>query len=133
MQLNHLSILNYKNIAQADLTFSPGINCFLGSNGEGKTNVIDSIYFLSFTKSATNSVDSLNIRHGEEMMMLKGEYEIEGVRELISCGLKSGLPPPAFTASVISLPMRLNVLPRFASVAALACLMVFHLLCPDIT
>ena len=90
MQLNHLSILNYKNIAQADLTFSPGINCFLGSNGEGKTNVIDSIYFLSFTKSATNSVDSLNIRHGEEMMMLKGEYEIEGVRELISCGLKSG-------------------------------------------
>ena len=89
MQLNHLSILNYKNIAQADLTFSPGINCFLGSNGEGKTNVIDSIYFLSFTKSATNSVDSLNIRHGEEMMMLKGEYEIEGVRELISCGLKS--------------------------------------------
>lgn len=90
MQLNHLSILNYKNIAQADLTFSPGINCFLGSNGEGKTNVIDSIYFLSFTKSATNSVDSLNIRHGEEMMMLKGEYEIEGVRELISCGLKFG-------------------------------------------
>lgn len=88
MELRHLSILNYKNISQADLDFSPGINCFVGSNGEGKTNVIDSIYFLSFTKSSTNVIDSMNIRHGEELMMLKGEYELEGVREVISCGMK---------------------------------------------
>ncbi len=88
MTLTHLSILNYKNIAQADLDFSPGINCFLGSNGEGKTNVLDSIYFLSFTKSATNTVDSMNIRHGEEMLMLKGEYDLNGVPETVSCGMK---------------------------------------------
>ena len=89
MELRHLSILNYKNIVQADLDFSPGINCFVGSNGEGKTNVIDSIYFLSFTKSSTNMIDSMNIRHGEELMMLKGEYDLNGVTEVISCGLKS--------------------------------------------
>ena len=89
MFLSHLSILNYKNIGHADLHFSPGINCFLGRNGEGKTNVLDSIYFLSFTKSATNVVDSMNIRHGEEMMMLKGEYDLNGVHEVVSCGMKT--------------------------------------------
>ena len=88
MILSHLSIINYKNIEQADLDFSPGINCFLGSNGEGKTNVLDSIYFLSFTKSATNTVDSMNIRHGEEMLMVKGEYDLNGVPETVSCGMK---------------------------------------------
>lgn len=88
MTLSHLSILNYKNIGQAELDFSPGINCFLGSNGEGKTNVLDSIYFLSFTKSATNTVDSMNIRHGEELLMLKGEYDLNGVPEAVSCGMK---------------------------------------------
>jgi len=88
MELQHLSILNYKNISHADLDLCPGINCFVGSNGEGKTNVIDSIYFLSFTKSSTNVIDSMNIRHGEEMMMLKGEYDLNGVHEVISCGMK---------------------------------------------
>lgn len=89
MELRHLSILNYKNIVQADLDFSSGINCFVGSNGEGKTNILDSIYFLSFTKSSTNMIDSMNIRHGEDLMMLKGEYDLNGVPEVISCGLKS--------------------------------------------
>lgn len=88
MTLSHLSILNYKNIGQAELDFSPGINCFLGSNGEGKTNVLDSIYFLSFTKSATNTIDAMNIRHGEELLMLKGEYDLNGVPETVSCGMK---------------------------------------------
>lgn len=88
MILSHLSILNYKNIDHAELDFSDGINCFLGSNGEGKTNVLDTIYFLSFTKSATNTVDSMNIRHGEEMLMLKGEYDLNGVPEVVSCGMK---------------------------------------------
>ena len=88
MTLSHLSILNYKNIGQAELDFSPGINCFLGSNGEGKTNVLDSIYFLSFTKSATNTIDAMNIHHGEELLMLKGEYDLNGVPETVSCGMK---------------------------------------------
>ncbi len=90
MILNRLSILNYKNIQEADLTFSPHINCFIGMNGEGKTNFLDAIYFLSFTKSATNSVDALNIRHEQECMMLQAEYDLDGTIEKITCGIKRG-------------------------------------------
>ena len=61
MILKKISVLNYKNIAQAELAFSPKMNCFIGHNGEGKTNLLDAVYFLSFCKSATNSVDSQNI------------------------------------------------------------------------
>lgn len=88
MILNHITILNYKNIKEAELDFSPNINCFIGSNGEGKTNVLDAIYFLSFTKSATNAIDSQNVRHGEEYFMLQGLYDLNGNKEEVSCGLK---------------------------------------------
>lgn len=89
MILKKISILNYKNIAQAELSFSAKMNCFVGHNGEGKTNVLDAVHFLSFCKSAVNSVDSQCIRHGEEFFMLQGEYEHEsGEAEEIYCGLK---------------------------------------------
>ena len=89
MILKRISVLNYKNIAQAELSLSPKMNCFIGHNGEGKTNFLDAVYFLSFCKSATNSIDSQNIRHGEEFFMLQGEYEREsGDVEEIYCGLK---------------------------------------------
>ena len=90
MNLKHITILNYKNIKDAELDFSPNINCFIGSNGEGKTNILDAIYFLSFTKSSINAVDSQNIRHGEEFFMLQGLYDLNGTQEEISCGLKRG-------------------------------------------
>ena len=88
MILKKLTILNYRNIATAELTFSPKINCFVGHNGEGKTNVLDAIYFLSLTKSTANSVDSMNVRHGEELMMVQGIYDLNGTEEEISIGLK---------------------------------------------
>ena len=89
MILKKLSVLNYKNISQAELTFSPKINCFIGHNGEGKTNMLDAVYFLSFCKSATNAIDSQNVRHGEEFFMLQGDYVHEsGENEEIYCGLK---------------------------------------------
>ena len=92
MILQRLEILNYKNIAETTLEFSPNVNCFIGHNGEGKTNLLDAIYFLSFTKSATNHIDSLNIRHGEDFLMLKGSYvESSPSTPLqITCGLKRG-------------------------------------------
>ena len=91
MILKHLSILNYKNIAQADLDFSPRVNCFIGCNGEGKTNVLDSIFFLSLCKSNNCSMDSLVVKHDEEFLSLKGNYELEdGTPEEIHCGLKRG-------------------------------------------
>jgi DNA replication and repair protein RecF len=89
MRLNSLSILNYKNIREAELVFSPKINCFIGNNGMGKTNLLDAIYFLSFCKSHSNSIDSQNILHNSEFFMLQGKYEIDDSIEEIYCGMKA--------------------------------------------
>lgn len=88
MVLKQLSIINFKNIAQADLDFSDNINCFLGNNGMGKSNLLDAIYYLSFCKSFTHVVDSQNIRHGEDFFMLQGFYERNGAHEALSCGIR---------------------------------------------
>lgn len=91
MILKRLSILNYKNIAEADLTFSPNINCLIGMNGEGKTNLLDAIHFLSLCKSSTTSQDSLVIQHDAPFLALQGWYEMEdGTQEEIHCGIKRG-------------------------------------------
>ncbi len=73
MRLNSISILNYKNISEADLVFSPKINCFIGNNGMGKTNLLDAIYFLSFCKSHSNSIDSQNILHNADFFLIQGK------------------------------------------------------------
>lgn len=91
MQLDKLSILNYKNIADAQLAFSPNVNCFVGANGMGKTNVLDAIYYLSFCKSASNLPDRENIRHGTEACLLNGSYTTDsGTSVSVSCGMKAG-------------------------------------------
>ena len=87
MILEKLSIINYKNIASATLELSPKINCFIGQNGVGKTNVLDAIYFLSFCHSANNPIDSQVIMHGQEFFMLEGTYN-ENLQ--IYCGMKRG-------------------------------------------
>ena len=89
MILRHLSIINYKNIAQAELEFSPKVNCFIGNNGMGKTNLLDAVYYLSFCKSHTNPIDSQIINHDADMCMLQGKYEFdEGALEEIYCGIR---------------------------------------------
>ena len=91
MILTDLTIFNYKNIAEAELHFSPKLNCFIGGNGQGKTNVLDAIHFLSFCRSYSSSIDVLSVRHGCEFMSLQGLYEYEdGTTEDIHCGLKVG-------------------------------------------
>lgn len=95
MVLRDLSILNYKNIREATLRFSDKLNCFIGLNGQGKTNILDAIYYLSFTKSAYNTIDSQNITHGEDLAMISGVYVpdegIDGEELTVSCGLKRGV------------------------------------------
>lgn len=88
MILEKLSIINYKNIEQADLEFSPKINCFLGNNGMGKTNLLDVIYYLSFCKSHSTQVDSQNIQHDSEFAVVQGWYNVEGKQEEFFCSLK---------------------------------------------
>ena len=99
MILQSLNILNYRNIREASLEFAPKLNCFVGRIGQGKTNVLDAIYLLSFAKSAFTSQDSLNITHGEEMAMVQGVYKMSndksqmtnGESLTISCGLRKGV------------------------------------------
>ncbi len=88
MRLNSISILNYKNIAHADLEFPAKINCFVGNNGMGKTNLLDAIYYLSFCKSHSNSVDSQNVKHDTDFLMLQGKYTLRENEEEIYCGIK---------------------------------------------
>ena len=73
------------------MNFSEKLNCFVGLNGQGKTNILDAIYYISFTKSAYNAIDSQNIHHDEEMAMIQGKYIDGESEEIISCGLKRGV------------------------------------------
>lgn len=89
MILQRISILNYKNLEEADLSFSSKLNCFFGQNGMGKTNLLDTIYFLSFCKSAGNPIDSQNIMHEQDFFVIQGFYTSEdGSSEEIYCGMK---------------------------------------------
>lgn len=88
MQINHLSILNFKNIREAELTFSAGLNCFVGNNGEGKTNLLDAIYYLGFCKSHTNPSDLHNIHHEADFFMLQGTFQNEDLINDVTCGVK---------------------------------------------
>ena len=96
MILQELHIIDFKNIREADLTFADKLNCFVGLNGQGKTNLLDAIYYLSFTKSAFNTVDSQNIQHDAEFAMIQGVYAFgngfasdEPIQ--VTCGIRRGL------------------------------------------
>lgn len=89
MWLKRISILNYKNLEQVELSFSRKMNCIIGKNGMGKTNLLDAVYYLSFCKSATNPVDSQNICHEQDFFVIQGMYETDLQEpEEVYCGLK---------------------------------------------
>ena len=89
MILKRISILNYKNLEQVELDFSPKMNCFIGQNGMGKTNLLDAVYYLSFCKSSANPIDSQNIKHNQDFFVVQGSYLTdEGEPEEVYCGLK---------------------------------------------
>ena len=91
MQLNKLSIINYKNIEAATLNLSAKLNCFIGHNGEGKTNLLDAVYCLSFCRSAFNPKDSEVMRHDADYFVLEGDYTTDGGdKEQVYCGMKRG-------------------------------------------
>lgn len=90
MILKSLSLLNYKNFDSKLFTFSDKINCIVGNNGVGKTNVLDAIYHLSFGKSYFNPVATQNIKHGESFFAINGEYNKQDKTEKIIVSLKRG-------------------------------------------
>ncbi len=75
--LEKIVVSDFRNIELQELEFSPNINCISGNNGEGKTNLLDAIYYLSMTKSAFASSDKFNFRHGTEEFSLLGSYRME--------------------------------------------------------
>lgn len=88
MQIKELTILNFKNIQEADLRFSDGLNCFVGNNGEGKTNLLDAIHYISFCKSHTNTIDSQNILHNADFFMIKAICQNNEETDEVYCGMK---------------------------------------------
>lgn len=88
MFLRQLSLTNFKNYDEATLDFCPRINCLVGDNGVGKTNILDAIHYLSLTKSYFSSVDSGNIRHGSDYFIIKGIFERTGGDSEVYCGFQ---------------------------------------------
>jgi len=90
MFLEELSLTNYKNFESIKFNFDTKIVCFVGLNGVGKTNILDSIYHLSYTKSYFNPIPSQNIKHGETFFFISGTYKINNKEEKILISLKKG-------------------------------------------
>jgi len=90
MILKTLSLLNYKNFDSRSFNFDDNINCLVGKNGVGKTNILDAIYHLSYGKSYFNPVATQNIKHNEEFFVVDGEYEKFERTEKIVVSLKKG-------------------------------------------
>ncbi len=86
--LDRLALYNFKNYEEAELNFSSPVVCFLGNNGSGKTNLLDAIYYLSFTKSFFNPADTQNITSGHDQGSITGEFKRGDMPELVSCGIR---------------------------------------------
>ncbi|MFO7574633.1 MAG: DNA replication/repair protein RecF [Bacteroidales bacterium] len=85
MHLQSLHLTNFKNYGECDLDFSPGINCFVGNNGVGKTNVLDAIHYLSLTKSFFNQTEGLSIQHDKDFFIINGVFSDDYGEDSIVC------------------------------------------------
>tara|TARA_A100001011_G_scaffold92124_2_gene96839 strand:- start:39494 stop:40576 length:1083 start_codon:yes stop_codon:yes gene_type:complete len=90
MFLKQLSLTHYKNLEVSRFEFQSTINCFIGKNGIGKSNILDSIYHLAFTKSYFNPSGAQNIQFGKDFFLIEGKFEREGKIVKINCSLKKG-------------------------------------------
>lgn len=89
MFLRRIKLNQFKNYSEADFNFSGKINCFIGNNGAGKTNILDAIYYLSFCKSYFNSIDTQNINHAHDFFAIHGTYDKNGnSADQVSCVMK---------------------------------------------
>ena len=91
MYLESLRLVNFKNFDALQADFSPRVNALTGPNGTGKTNVLDAVYYLCFTKSYFSLAQNQNIRHGEDFMMLEGRFERDGDRDTVLMSLQRGM------------------------------------------
>ncbi|MCQ2295257.1 MAG: DNA replication/repair protein RecF [Bacteroidales bacterium] len=92
MHLTNFKLSNFKTYTDLDVDFCSNVNCLVGNNGVGKTNLLDAVYYLSFCKSYFNAIDSQNIRQGEEFFAIHGTYTFAQDNVLVSCIEKKGQP-----------------------------------------
>lgn len=90
MHLKELSLLQFKNYHEAKFDLDADVNCFVGPNGSGKTNVLDAIYYLSYCKSYLNPIDRQNIQKGRDFFVLQGQFQRAEDFEKIYCAVKKG-------------------------------------------
>ncbi len=90
MRLERLTLNNFKNIGEAQLELSEKVNCFLGNNGMGKSNLLDAVYYMSFCKSFSGVTDAMLIRRGEDFAMVKAVYRRHDKPEELTLGLARG-------------------------------------------
>ena len=90
MYLKKISLFNFKNFTEANFEFEHKINCFVGKNGVGKTNVLDAIYHLAFGKSYFNTLSVQNIKHEQDFFVIDGAFDKNDRTENIVCSLKKG-------------------------------------------
>ena len=87
-----MKISNFKSYGELDVDFCPNVNCLVGNNGVGKTNLLEAIYYLSFCKGCRGGGDVPNIRRGEEYFAIHGRYGFEGENVQTSCVVRKGMP-----------------------------------------
>lgn len=90
MYLKRISLINFKNYRQAELELAAGVNCFVGKNGTGKTNMLDAVHYLSMCKSYLNPVDKQNIHFGEAFFVVQGIWQQDETETEVYCGVKAG-------------------------------------------
>ena len=96
MYLEKIELKNFKNYESEIINFSDKINFITGENGSGKTNLLDAIYYLSFTKSAFNKVDENNIKNNGDFFLIKGKYKIDNKSISIDCKYKKNEKKPFY-------------------------------------
>ena len=90
MYLKDLCLIQFKNYEEAQLNFSSNINCFVGNNGSGKTNLLDAIYYMCFCKSYFNSIDTQNINFEKQFFTIEGTFDRKDQVDKVFCGVKRG-------------------------------------------
>src|SRR5690606_11079276 len=88
MWLKQLTLFNFKNYEEEDLSVLPGVNALTGDNGAGKTNLLDAIHYLSLCKSYFNPIDSQQIKKGFDWFMVQGAFEKDDIEKSITCSVK---------------------------------------------
>lgn len=90
MHLKSLKLFNFKNYEEFSIEFSPQINCLVGKNGVGKTNLLDAIHYLCLTRSAFNTIEQQNILHGANFFMIQGKMEKYQKEAAVVCSYQQG-------------------------------------------